>query len=135
MVALALLMAGAAFFMLRQGGTRGNMAAISALAIGALVSGLSGVRLLDDAWAGGVSLDNPNGGGVVVPIGDEVYMNTTGADLMIQSLQAPYCRYIGIPFALEDRLLPATPFCEVGLILGPGEQCMTSYNPACGLVD
>ncbi len=133
MIGLALLMASAAFFMLRRGGTRGNMAAISALAIGALVAGLSGVRVLDDAWAGGVSLDNPSGGGVVVPIGDEVYMNTTGADLMIRSLRGPYCNSIGIPIFLDDRVLPADPYCEVGLILAPNEQCMTSYNPVCSI--
>lgn len=114
------LLAAAAFWVIRRGGNVNRIATVATLAVAALVSWLSGAQIVHDAWAnGGILLDNPSGGSVPVPEGQESYLNASGVTLRILSLTPP------CPDAQNQALNACVPNATV---LANGESCDTDFT-------
>jgi len=118
LILLSLLLATIGYRILRQkGNNTSRMMVLSLIAVGALASGVGGVKLVNDADAtSAVPLDQPGGGSVTVcdGCGDDSYENATGAPLEIKSRTKP-----------DDCTWSASnsPECTPGLLLNDGAIC------------
>ena len=127
---LGLMLAGAAYWMLRRGGTSGHMAAVSTLAVGALVASLSGAQIIGDAYGPGPTLlNNPDGGTVPVFPGYTEYQNATNVPLQIKSINPPTCPPPQVvPTQAVIQRIAAYPVCTPGsTTLQPDGICSTDY--------
>ena len=124
LILLSLLLTTIGYRILRQkGNNASSMMVVSLIAIGALVSGLGGVKLVNEAYAtiGSVSLNQPGGGSVEICVncGENAYRNDTEVVLKIKSITKPDgCDW--------EPVLP--PGCTVGLLLNVGEDCHLDCN-------
>ena len=126
LIMLALLLAAIAFRILRQKDNHaGRMMVLSLLAVGTLASGLSGVKLIDNAYADPIleELTNPNGGTLVIDNND-IYeiRNATSGTATILNIQFNGC---------ENLPAPDVPKCTVGLELADTESCFLTFGDIC----
>ena len=124
LIVMSLLLAAVAYRMFRQGGSNGSKFLLLLLGGGILVSGASGVKLISDAYAAvSHSLGNPAGGVEPISSGDNnIYTNTSGVDLRIQSVTPP----AGCPNPVSASR------CDAGDVLLNTEQCSVECTAAGG---
>jgi len=120
LILLSLLLATIGYRVLQQkGNDASRMMVLSLIVVGALASGIGGVKLINNAYANGfptISLNQPGGGTATVCIdcGPYHYQNDTGAPLEIKSRIHPEPCGWGTVTAPE---------CTAGLLLGDGDAC------------
>jgi len=122
LILLSLLLATIGYRILRQkGNDASRMMVLSLIAVGALASGLSGVKLVNDASASGANpLAQPSGGSVDCCNGLP-FLNTSGVLQEIKSRTKPHssCSWVA----------NGSPECTPGLLLNNGETCYLDVFP------
>ena len=126
LIVLALLLATIGYRILRQKDNHaGRMMSLSLIVIGALASGIGGVKLIEDAYATvtEILLEEAQGGSVDIcwNCGTEGFVNETGAATEIKQIVKPAnCEWLPLP---PDEF----PQCTVGLILSTDIGSDTCY--------
>ncbi len=124
---LSLFMGGAAFRFFRKG-TSGHTAAISALAVGAIVASVSGVQLVGKSWAPTAwveTITSSSGGTFDIRAINVIYDNQSGVDLLIADIRTPGCMTKS-QATIESREMPdpiPSFTCQIGRILPNGDAC------------
>jgi hypothetical protein len=128
LVLLGLVLAAAG---MSRKGTSGHMTAVLALAVGALISSLSGLQLVGQAWAaawaGVETIESPSGGAFPVYPAPWLYHNASGADLLIRKIEItdPDACIVEQVVPLNGVVVPDPSFdCEEGKTLPDGESCL-----------
>lgn len=126
LILLGAMLGMLAFWKLSRYGTRGNVASVALIAMGAVAFSTIGGKMIHEAYAAQLTtaLSNPAGGSVEIYSGYTEYENTSGVPLVIGNIDLDSCVETGVQGAA-----PAHPECTTGLKLADnGGVCFTDYS-------
>ncbi|MCB1895811.1 MAG: midcut-by-XrtH protein [Zoogloeaceae bacterium] len=126
MLLLAIALAATAWRLSRNGGAS-RLIAVTALAIGALISTAGGVRLIEHAYAAATDFENPAGGSASIDCSlDQQHNNTSGTAIRIDAID---CTPSGGTLGTRQAGDPS-PECNPSVVVANGTSCWT-FTPAC----